>query len=247
MSSRHILLLIILVICISLVVSRRRRRRRSCSRVDCQVSPWSSWSACSAFQCGKWGTQQRTRTVQVPSLCGGTPCPSLQESQPCQGTLRVDCKLSPWSIWSACSQTCGGSQTSTRYVATNEQCGGTPCSTTLTQRQPCSLQCFNQGTLINKKCSCSSGYYGSCCQYRGKWKLIEICFNLTSSGNRMSIVPKAYFYWQFKIDKNTYQNRSLESRIWEKIEGQYAKILAKIQVKAVSFKQDMRGSFYPYL
>ena len=178
-ASKYILLLLILMICISSVVSwwTRRRRRRSCSRVDCQVNPWSSWSACSQVQCGKWGTRQRTRTVQVPPLCGGTPCPSLQEGESCQGTLRVDCKLSSWSKWSACSQPCGGSQTSSRYVVTNEQCGGTPCSTTLTKRQPCRLtQCLNQGTLINKKCSCSSGYYGSCCQYSGKWKLIKIEF-----------------------------------------------------------------------
>lgn len=156
--------------CISLAVSRRRRRRRSCSRQDCQVSPWSSWSACSEVQCGKWGSRDRIRTMQLPSLCGGTSCPSLQEVEPCQGTLRVHCKLSSWSNWSACSQVCGGSQTSTRYVVTNEQCGGTPCSSTLSKRQPCSLtQCQNQGTLIDKKCSCLSGYYGSCCQYSGKW------------------------------------------------------------------------------
>lgn len=172
MSSKHILLLLIFMICISLAVSRRRRRRRSCSRQDCQVDPWSAWSACSEVQCGKWGSRHRTRTMQVPALCGGTSCPSLQEVEPCQGTLRVDCKLSSWSTWSLCTQVCGGSQTSTRYVVTNEQCGGTPCNTTLSKRQPCNItRCLNQGTLIDKKCSCSSGYYGSCCQYSGKWKL----------------------------------------------------------------------------
>jgi len=170
MSSKQILLLLFLVILISLVVSRRRRRRRSCSRVDCQLNPWSSWSACSEVQCGKWGSRERTRTIQIPPFCGGTPCPpGRREVESCQGTLRVDCKLSSWSKWSACSQVCGGSQTSTRYVVTNEQCGGSPCNTTLSKRQPCSLtRCSNQGTLIDKKCSCSSGYYGSCCQYNGK-------------------------------------------------------------------------------
>ena len=169
MSSKQILLLLFLMILISQVVSRRRRRRRSCSRVDCQVAPWSSWSACSEVQCGKWGSRERTRTIQIPPLCGGTPCPLQRQVESCQGTLRVHCKLSSWSKWSACSQVCGGSQTSTRHVVTNEQCGGTPCNTTLSKRQPCSLtRCSNQGTLIDKKCSCSSGYYGSCCQYSGK-------------------------------------------------------------------------------
>ncbi|KAJ7358863.1 hypothetical protein OS493_020700 [Desmophyllum pertusum] len=94
--------------------------------MDCQVTAWSSWSACSAVQCGKSGTRQRARTVQIPATCGGTHCPSLLEVASCQGTLRVDCQLSSWSTWSECSLLCGGYQTSSRYVEANEQCGGTP-------------------------------------------------------------------------------------------------------------------------
>ena len=174
MNPKHILVLLIIICCLGLAVNGfwGRRRRRMCSRVDCQVSPWSSWSACSAVHCGHWGNRHRTRTVRVSPTCGGSPCPLLREVALCQGTLRVDCNISSWSAWSACSQACGGSQTSTRYVVTNEQCGGTPCNTTLSKRQPCSLtRCLNQGTLMEKKCSCSSGYYGSCCQYSRKWKL----------------------------------------------------------------------------
>jgi len=174
MNPKQILLLLIIICCLDLAVSwTRRRRRRRCLR-DCQVNPWSSWSTCSAVHCGQQGNRYRTRTVWTSPMCGGAPCPPLQEVALCQGTLRVDCKLSSWSAWSACSQACGGSQTSTRYVVTNEHCGGTPCNTTLSKRQPCSLtQCLNQGTLIDKKCSCSSGYYGSCCQYSGRWKSKE--------------------------------------------------------------------------
>lgn len=170
MSSRYILLLLILMTCISESVSRRRRRRRSCSRVDCQVSHWSSWSACSTVQCGQFGTRQRSRNVQIPALCGGTACPPLQEAAACQGTSPVDCQLSSWSTWSACSVACGGSQTSTRRIVTNEQCGGKPCNSTLSKRRPCNLtHCLNQGALEDGKCSCSPGYYGSCCQYNGRW------------------------------------------------------------------------------
>lgn len=186
MSSR-ILFLFILLVCISLSVSQRRRRRRSCSRVDCQVTSWSSWSACSAIKCGQPGTRDRSRTVQIPPLCSGTPCPSLQEASPCQGTLRVDCQLSPWSTWSACSFACGGSQTSTRYVVANEQCGGTPCNLTISKTESCNLtQCLNQGTLVDGQCSCLTGYYGSCCQFNGRLcttTLFSLIFVCLSNGN----------------------------------------------------------------
>lgn len=51
------------------------------SPVDCKVSEWSDWGACSK-ECGG-GTQSRTRTVTTPAANGGTPCPTLSDTQPC--------------------------------------------------------------------------------------------------------------------------------------------------------------------
>jgi uncharacterized protein (DUF433 family) len=45
--------------------------------VDCVVSEWSAWSECVE------GTQTRTRTILTPASNGGTPCPVLVETQPC--------------------------------------------------------------------------------------------------------------------------------------------------------------------
>ena len=107
----------------------RRRRRRFCSPRDCEVSSWSSWSSCSAEQCGQEGSQQRTRwRVSEPS-CGGSECPNLQETRKCYGTRSVNCQLSSWSAWSACSTLCGASgiQTTARHRIITERCGGT-CS-----------------------------------------------------------------------------------------------------------------------
>ena len=114
--------------CVLRSASRRRRRRQSCSRVDCVVHSWSSWSPCSAKRCGQPGTQERRRTVHLPPICGGTACPSLVDIVPCQGNAPADCQLSSWSSWSTCSLPCGGTQTSSRYVVTKEQCGGVPFS-----------------------------------------------------------------------------------------------------------------------
>lgn len=69
----------------------RRRRRRSpppCSARPCQVSSWSSWSACSQ-PCGTSGTQKRTRRKTVVQACGGS-CPySLDQVRACN---RDQCK-----------------------------------------------------------------------------------------------------------------------------------------------------------
>ena len=48
----------------------RRRRRRRCTPRGCEVSSWSSWSRCSADQCGQQGSQHRTRTVTSHASCG---------------------------------------------------------------------------------------------------------------------------------------------------------------------------------
>jgi hypothetical protein len=49
--------------------------------VDCVVSDWGGWSACSA-DCGG-GTQTRTRSIVTPASCGGNACPTTTDSQPC--------------------------------------------------------------------------------------------------------------------------------------------------------------------
>ena len=49
----------------------------------------------------------------------------------------------------------------------------------------------------------------------------------------------------FSITPYQNQNRSIgkKSRIWEKQEGKYAKLLAKIQIIAIIIKRDMRRNF----
>ncbi|MDD5307932.1 MAG: thrombospondin type-1 domain-containing protein [Deltaproteobacteria bacterium] len=49
--------------------------------IDCVVSGWSAWSACTVL-CGG-GTQGRTRTIVTPPACGGLACPPLVEIAGC--------------------------------------------------------------------------------------------------------------------------------------------------------------------
>ena len=53
----------------------------SLAPVDCVVSSWSAFGACSA-SCGG-GTQTQTRTIVTPDSNGGAACPALSQSQAC--------------------------------------------------------------------------------------------------------------------------------------------------------------------
>lgn len=95
MNSTEVTRTIFFLLCIAMLLTetstfwrRRRRRRRSppppppCTRQDCTVSSWSSWSGCS-YPCGNSGVQSRSRSISTPQNCGGQPCPSLSETRSC--------------------------------------------------------------------------------------------------------------------------------------------------------------------
>jgi hypothetical protein len=113
--------------------------------VDCVLSDWSAWGACSV-PCGG-GTRIRTRTVLVPAANGGAACGVLEESENCNTQpCPVDCVVSDWSEWSTCTATCGGGmQTRTRTVLVPAQFGGAPCGSLSESRacneQPCPIDC----------------------------------------------------------------------------------------------------------
>lgn len=144
----------------------RRRRRRRCTPRACEVSSWSSWSGCSADQCGQQGSQHRTRTVTSHASCGGTECPELDESRQCYSSQSVDCQLSSWTQWSACSTPCGvsGIQFSVRHRVVTEQCGGS-CTSSFRKTRACQeLSCLNGGSLKGRNCFCKEGFSGDCCE-----------------------------------------------------------------------------------
>ena len=107
--------------------------------VNCQVSDWNPWGACSKT-CGG-GTMKRTRTVTTPSSGNGTACPVLEETSSCNNQeCPVDCEVSGWSEFSACSLPCGGgTQTRTRTVTKKPTFNGATCPP-LTEQQNCNTQ-----------------------------------------------------------------------------------------------------------
>ncbi len=146
-------------------------RRRSCGPPrDCRLYSWSSWSSCSTSECGKQGSQTRTRSIYSYPACGGA-CPSLMvETRQCHGKTLVNCTLTAWSQWSACTTPCGlsGTQTSSRHRIITEQCGG-KCASTFRKTRPCPQlsPCMNGGSLKDNTCFCKEGFSGVCCD-KGK-------------------------------------------------------------------------------
>jgi hypothetical protein len=133
----------------------------SCCPVACVVSQWASWAPCSA-SCGS-GVRSRMRSVVTDTDCGGVPCPSLTDSEPCAAAVAcaVDCVLGAWTDWSTCSQSCGtGEQRRTRSVLTPPSAGGALCGA-MSESLGCSYpNCACQLTAWSAWSTCSAACGG---------------------------------------------------------------------------------------
>ena len=101
--------------------------------------------------------------------CGGEQCPDLFETRLRYGSKPVNCHLSYWSEWSACTTVCGvsGKQTIYRHRIRTEQCGGV-CTSTFYKTRACPLtSCLNGGSLRGETCFCKKGFGGNCCEKEG--------------------------------------------------------------------------------
>lgn len=109
--------------------------------VNCVLSGWSSYSACSAT-CGV-GQQTRTRSVLVQPSNGGALCDTnLTDTISCISPITCtgsSCIWSNWSPWSTCTASCGGgTQYRTRVISYNGTFGG--CIGSTTDTQACNTQ-----------------------------------------------------------------------------------------------------------
>lgn len=119
---------------------------RACP-VDCVVGHWPfAWGACSK-SCG-WGVSHKTRPVLTAPRHGGRACPATRSSRTCNnGPCPIDCKASAFTVWGACSKTCGkaGKQERHRTLLVHPQHGGRECPKMIEvqdcYRGPCAVDC----------------------------------------------------------------------------------------------------------
>ena len=115
-----------------------------CAARDCEMSPWSEWSACSA-PCGE-GQMHRSRRITSAASVDppGLACGPTREEASCfspAGPCPSDCELGEWSEWSDCSALCGGgTRQRFRSVAAFEIGGGRPCTGNKEDAEACNLQ-----------------------------------------------------------------------------------------------------------
>merc|ERR1711871_1102031 len=107
--------------------------------VNCEVSPWGTWSLCTVT-CGK-GARWRERTITRISKWAGHVCPELKDLGECEErSCPIDCKVSEWSLWTACNRSCGGgSKTKTRTMIRSAQFEGAACPA-LQEMKPCNQE-----------------------------------------------------------------------------------------------------------
>jgi len=120
---------------------------------DCELEDWSDWS-------GLDGDNQRyrNRKVAVPASSGGKPCSgSLRETETAHAD-RVDCRISDWTLWDNCDQTCGGGQQRRqRQVERFPANGGDDCPPELMQTQGCNTEaCSKQDAELGEWADWSS-------------------------------------------------------------------------------------------
>jgi len=115
--------------------------------IDCEMSDWTTLSACSK-SCGG-GTQYKSRVIVVNDQHGSTEqCGSTMESNPCnEADCPIDCELTHWAAWSGCSASCADAddvasrpeRTRTRSTVTAAQHGGASCGV-LSEKEDCNTQ-----------------------------------------------------------------------------------------------------------
>jgi hypothetical protein len=129
--------------------------------VDCDVSLWSEWSACTET-CGG-GTYTRDRQVLEQPMNGGKACPALTQTGDCNvEACPQNCEVGAWTGYSECTATCGGgTQQRTRPVTQQPLNGGQACPTLNQNRvcneDPCPVDCAVYEWSLDGVCSVTCG------------------------------------------------------------------------------------------
>ncbi|KAM9305159.1 thrombospondin type-1 domain-containing protein 7B [Gastrophryne carolinensis] len=133
----------------------------------------TEWSACQLGEKAVCGEGIKMRLLDCTRSDGRSVnmafCEQLGLKKPEKMSLRclvectIDCRVSDWSAWSSCSQTCGlgGHQTRSRQIIMQAEGNGRPCPAQLTQYKSCLvLPCFFWRAAEWSVCKVENGQCG---------------------------------------------------------------------------------------
>jgi len=112
--------------------------------VDCVVSEWGEVGACShscTITGAAPGLKHRYRAMTRNVYHGGKICPTLHDPVDCnQHPCPIDCVVTEWTKYDACTKTCnGGTRSRTRTITTPVEFGGKVCPS-LGQNEVCGAE-----------------------------------------------------------------------------------------------------------
>jgi hypothetical protein len=137
--------------------------------VDCKVSSWGAFGACSAM-CG-FGKNTRTRQITDSGSNGGVVCPATDDTQTCM--LKVcehPCPVSEWGNWSPCPTACNTegktfrTRTNTHVGDTNNPKNDSDCPE-MRQEKQCTVVACNSDCVATEW-----GSWGACSKTCGAGK-----------------------------------------------------------------------------
>lgn len=146
--------------------------------VDCTMSQWSEWTACSS-SCGS-ATRSRSRTEDSPAKDGGTCNAAKDETAACdEKPCPLDCVMGAWKLATECSKTCGkGTRTYTRHVTPAEN-GGKKCEegadkkTEECNKAACPIDCtMGEWEMLDGTCKDETGKPIIACGKKG-WRTLN--------------------------------------------------------------------------
>lgn len=163
----------------------------------CAVSSWTMWTGCSV-SCGS-GYEDRSRTVTHLRSEGGPGCnQAVVQNRTCHTSAcpSPDCKWADWSIWSACTRTCGnGTAVRKRIMENPPRLGGKPCAAINTEEvKACQVVPCQDCIPVDAEWSQWStwGYCTSTCRGGLSWRSRTIAKEMSPCGQPAKGLDKEY-------------------------------------------------------